>query len=418
MDDTTRAVRELYEAFPYPSGPPIMRAGFDARFLLSLGRLARSESKPIQVLDAGCSRGVGTLGAATLQPDVQFTGIDLNRVGLAEARSEAERRGLNNVNFAEVDLMTLDGLTVPAGGFDVIISSGVVHHLSDPAKGMAGLSRVLAPHGILSLMVYARRDTIHPIAKAIALLAPRQASLVERLQLGRELARDMAAQADCPAMWMAANEADNVEFVDRYLHPNEHHYGLIDIWNLARPAGLRPLAFADPREWSIDNAVPEGDLRRQARAMSKWRQALLMESIKRPGNHELYLCKAGNGARAPLTNDELPDGIFAVHPESVIRVDTRSLWCSTRIESIAIVTRSGEELPLPKGPMATAGMILRDQNEPFEGKTLLAALEQEGISPSGSRECLQRLIQIEALYRPHAVDCTQPQSELVTSVAG
>jgi methylase of polypeptide subunit release factors len=38
----------------------------------------------LRVLDAGCGRGIGLLGSATLQPDVLFDGVDLNRVALAE----------------------------------------------------------------------------------------------------------------------------------------------------------------------------------------------------------------------------------------------------------------------------------------------------------------------------------------------
>ena len=44
---------------------------------------------------------------------------------LADAGQKAAQMGLRNITFLEVDLMTLDGLDVPEGGFDVIISSGV-----------------------------------------------------------------------------------------------------------------------------------------------------------------------------------------------------------------------------------------------------------------------------------------------------
>ena len=39
MDETTTGVRAFYEAFSYPSGPPVIRSGFDARLLLSYGAL-------------------------------------------------------------------------------------------------------------------------------------------------------------------------------------------------------------------------------------------------------------------------------------------------------------------------------------------------------------------------------------------
>ena len=94
-DATTLAVREFYELFPYPaSGAPQLRSGFDARFVLSLGRLDRSAGRPLRILDAGCGRGVGLVTCAGLHPEAQVTGIDLCRPALAEARAELARRGL------------------------------------------------------------------------------------------------------------------------------------------------------------------------------------------------------------------------------------------------------------------------------------------------------------------------------------
>jgi len=87
MNETTRAVRELYESFPYPSGTPTIRLGFDARYLLSLSERCRPKGGTIRVLDAGCGRALGLIGAANLQPDIDFLGIDLNRVALAQRMS-------------------------------------------------------------------------------------------------------------------------------------------------------------------------------------------------------------------------------------------------------------------------------------------------------------------------------------------
>src|SRR4051794_21753625 len=114
MDATTLAVRAMYEQFPYPSETePAIRLGADVRLMLSYGRLHRPAKRPLQVLDAGCGRAIGTLGGASCQPDVQFTGIDINRVALAAATAKAVELGLKNVRFLEIDSMTLDGLDVP-----------------------------------------------------------------------------------------------------------------------------------------------------------------------------------------------------------------------------------------------------------------------------------------------------------------
>src|SRR5258708_2151663 len=128
MDETTRAVRAMYEQFPYPAGAPMLRQGSSVHLLLSLGKLA-PPARRLRALDAGCGRGVGAIGHALTQPDVDLLAVDINRVGLADAEAQAKHRGIKNVRFREIDLMTLEGLEVPDGGFDVVYSSGVIHHL-------------------------------------------------------------------------------------------------------------------------------------------------------------------------------------------------------------------------------------------------------------------------------------------------
>jgi len=90
MDRTTRAVRQMYEQYPYPAGTAQIRAAADARLLLSYVERSRLQGGVISVLDAGCGRGLGTLGSAMVQPDVNFLGADINRVALRVAALRAQ----------------------------------------------------------------------------------------------------------------------------------------------------------------------------------------------------------------------------------------------------------------------------------------------------------------------------------------
>ena len=60
------------------------------------------------------------------------------------------------------------------GPFDYIDCCGVLHHLPDPADGLAALLSVLAPGGGLGLMVYAPhgRTGVYMLQDALRLLAP------------------------------------------------------------------------------------------------------------------------------------------------------------------------------------------------------------------------------------------------------
>ena len=410
MDASTAAVREFYELFPYPSGAPSLRMGFDARYLLSLSQLERPSGRPIHVLDAGCSRGVGALACATLQPDVQVLGVDINRVALEEAKGEAQRRGLSNLSFAEVDLSNLAGLQIPEGGFDVIMSSGVLHHLADPAQGLRLLKGALAPHGVLALMVYSKtgRREIMDISFALDALVDKQLTLPEQLVQARGLVEAAAGRADASEAWKSAAAADDVEFVDRYLHIQERFYDVPGLLKCIAEGGLSFLRWMDAPAWNPDSESVGHEIATSAAALSPMQAARLVEDLgQAPKSMEVYLCHPENNLRALPGPSELLRTAFAVHPEIRFHTMQRNIWCATRVETISIERRTGDPVPIPPGPLRSLAIVLRDQNEPFEGQALFDVLAQEGHSGEVVAGALLRAIQEEWVYCPQTVDLTR-----------
>lgn len=406
-DAITRNVRDFYELYPYPAdGSPTLRTGFDARYVLSLGHLQRPPERKLSILDAGCGRGIGLISCATLHPDADVCGIDLCSKALADAAAQAAARGLRNVRLAEVDLMTLRELTVPEGGFDLIYSSGVVHHLSDPAEGLRKLSEVLAPHGVVVFMVYGAvgRAEITRVARALEAWLEADDPLPKRLARARQLVRGLADESDPDCPWHDAAQVPDAEFVDRYLHPNEVAYDVPRLFDLIEAAGLRFLGWADPREWCVDEVVPEGPLRASIAALPERERFSLIEQIVQPRSHQLYLCRPENGPRVLPPREQWQQQLFAAHPEVHYDVGTRNLWGTSRIETVAYCQRSRERVDLGQGSVATAAWILSTQNQPFRGETLLNALTEQGCSPLEALNTLQELLQMELVYTPHEVE--------------
>jgi SAM-dependent methyltransferase len=401
MDQTTEAVREMYEQYPYPAGVPTMRLGSDARRVLSLGTLERKVLGPITVLDAGCGRGLGTLGQATLQPDVLFVGVDLSRTSLQHARDAAKQRNLDNISFHEVDLMTLEGLEVPRGGFDVIMSSGVVHHLSDPVAGLARLRDVLAPHGVLSMMVYGKsgREPLYRLVRAIDALIDREQPLPERLRVGRALA---AANVDGPTSqgpWSDAASVSDVEFVDRYLNVNETSYDIDGLWQLIEGAGLRFLEWCDPKAWSCEALLPNEPLRAAARKLSPKQQYRLIEQMLWRHRLEVYVCHPENELRATPSPSAFSQQTFAVSPEVAFETQTRALAHGTRVESLKCrVGDAKVAIDLPPGPVATAVLVLKDHVGPFTGREFNEVLAGVDVPPQAATEALQTLVANGIVY--------------------
>ena len=83
--------------------------------------------------------------------DRLVVGADFSRPSLRLGAAAAKRFGLDRVLFVEIDLQRP---ALANGSFDVVFSSGVVHHTSDPRASFAHLVRLARPGGTIVLGVY------------------------------------------------------------------------------------------------------------------------------------------------------------------------------------------------------------------------------------------------------------------------
>lgn len=168
-DATSRKVQALYEANPYPRWIGVTRQ--PPRPFAEVLRALLPGSEPPElarprILVAGCGTGAHAVRVASRFAGAQVLGVDLSRASLGYAAMKAAALGVANLSFAQADLLALEGWD---RRFDLIECSGVLHHLADPAKGLAVVSGLLAPQGFLKLGLYARAAR-QPMAAARALL--------------------------------------------------------------------------------------------------------------------------------------------------------------------------------------------------------------------------------------------------------
>ena len=147
-------------------------------------------------------------------------GADLTRESLQLGADAARRFQLDRVQFVETDLHH-PGLR--AGSFDVVYSSGVLHHTPDPRAAFAQIVRLARPGGIIVLGLY----------NAFARIPLRLRRMVAQLSGYRFIPFD-------PVLRDRRNEParQRAWLRDQYQHPEEHRHTLAEVQNWFRESGV------------------------------------------------------------------------------------------------------------------------------------------------------------------------------------
>jgi SAM-dependent methyltransferase len=152
-------VRDFYERLPYP--PPLAsldehRALYgDPQRRRALFHRIWPAERPgghQEILVAGC----GTSQAARYalrEPDARVTAIDISETSLRHTRDLQRQYALDNLDVHQLPLESVKDL---GRSFDLIVCTGVLHHLPDPDLGLRVLREALTRKGALHLMVYAQ----------------------------------------------------------------------------------------------------------------------------------------------------------------------------------------------------------------------------------------------------------------------
>jgi ubiquinone/menaquinone biosynthesis C-methylase UbiE len=107
------------------------------------------------VLDVGTGTAQIPIELCRHAAAAQVVAIDLAEHMIAVARQNVERAGLTGrIRLERCDAKTLP---YPEGSFGAAISNSIVHHIPEPGGVLAGLTRAVAPGGLLFV-----RDLLRP----------------------------------------------------------------------------------------------------------------------------------------------------------------------------------------------------------------------------------------------------------------
>lgn len=263
-DNTSIAVAQLYDAYPFPPEPLLDEPppGYNWRWNWLAAYNFCTGQKPsrqdIRILDAGCGTGVGTEYLVHLNPQAAVVGIDLSAGALQVAQERCHRSGANRVEFHHLSLYDAQQLQ---GEFDLINCVGVLHHLPDPIRGIQALAPKLAPGGLMHIFVYAElgRWEVRLMQQAIALLQGEQrGDYQDGVQVGRQVFESLPENNRIvkreKERWSLENQRD-ANFADMYVHPQEIDYTIDSLFELIDASGLEFIGFSNPGYWQLDRLL-------------------------------------------------------------------------------------------------------------------------------------------------------------------
>jgi SAM-dependent methyltransferase len=195
----------------------------------------REYKSDLDILIAGCGTNQASV-FAFMNPDAKVLAVDISQPSLDHQQYLKDKHGLFNLELQPLPIEELPSL---GRDFDLVVSTGVLHHMADPQTGMNAVARCLRPDGAMGLMLYAKNGRI-----GIELLQ----SVFRDLGLGQNessiaLVRQTlsllpAAHPVRSYLNLANDLKSDAVLVDTFLHGRERSYTVDDCIDLVTSAGL------------------------------------------------------------------------------------------------------------------------------------------------------------------------------------
>lgn len=189
----------------------------------------------LDILVAGCGSNQGAVLAYT-NPTARVVAIDVSQASLDHHRYLADKYALTNL---EVLRLPIEDVGTLGREFDLVVTTGVLHHLADPAVGMRALAATLRPDGVLAVMLYAKygRIGVDMMQSVFRDLGLRQDE--SSLAVVRDGIAALAAHHPARTYLEVAPDVDyDAGLVDTFLHGRERAYTIDECRDLVASAGL------------------------------------------------------------------------------------------------------------------------------------------------------------------------------------
>jgi SAM-dependent methyltransferase len=180
-----------------------------------------------EILIAGCGTSQAARHAAR-EPHARITAIDVSDASLRHTRDLQRKHNLQNL---ELHKLPMESVSELGRSFDLVVCTGVLHHLPDPDRGLRALRDVLRPDGAMRVMVYARygRAGIYMMQGYCRLLEVHP-SASDLRSLGATLDALPKYQPIANVLRRANDFRLPEAMADALLHPQDRAYSVLEIY--------------------------------------------------------------------------------------------------------------------------------------------------------------------------------------------
>lgn len=162
-DGDADVVRRQYERWVYPRPIEDLEAWtaghwewFDPSHAHRILWPDREYKPDLDILIAGCGTNQAAV-FAFMNRAAKVVAVDISESSLGHQRHLKDKHGLQNLELRSLPIEELPSLGLD---FDLVVSTGVLHHMADPLAGMKALAACVRPDGVVAVMLYAKYGRI------------------------------------------------------------------------------------------------------------------------------------------------------------------------------------------------------------------------------------------------------------------
>ncbi len=344
-----KAVRDQYEAYPYPPRNPadekvrLENSWHDFLELINFycfeGR--NNFSQEFKVLVAGGGTGDQTIFLAEqlrYNRRAEVVHLDFSDKCNEIARRRAEVRKLANITWVRGSVLDLPSLKL--GPFDYINCVGVLHHLEDPKAGLQTLCSVLKADGAMSLMLYGKygRTGVYHLQELLRRLNSNETDLEAKLA-NTKIVLDSLPKTN----WFKRSEAiigDHKEFgdagiVDLLLHAQDRAFTVDELYDLVEGCDLQVIELIERgrSKYKVESYIRDKRMLDKIGTLSRRQQQALAELLA--GDmivHNFYVARRADTV-ASLDDLRNVPFYFLDPPRNVVELIERSSGQSVKVKS-------------------------------------------------------------------------------------